>query len=187
MQYSYDVSVSEDDYIEFNTYHFYMQKSNVILNWVLRLLPSIIFIGAILFQYLKGERQLAFLIIEAVLFFVFALIWFLCSKNVFVRSFEKQIRKLKSLGKLPFSEMATIDFSDDSITETTRTCTNTVTYNDVERLCVNSNGRAIYIFFNAVAAFLIPFGTFSTDAERLEFISFVENKIGKPAEYGKSK
>lgn len=186
MQYSYDVFMTENDYIEFNMYHYYMQKGASFMQWFLRLLPACIFLVFLLFDYRAGDESIE-LIIKGSVYLIISLIWCFVSKKFFERIFKKQIIKMKSLGKLPFSEKAKIELTEDCIKETTATTTATVLYSDVERICVNTKGRAIYTFFSASTAMILPFSTFSTDDERLEVIAFLENKIGKTAEYGKSK
>ena len=84
---------------------------------------------------------------------------------------------MKKNGKLPYSNYATLEFYDDYFVEVTENTKTEVKYDAVFKVRVNEP-KAIYIYQNAVLAYIIPFDVFCSDDERIKFVDFI-NKASK--------
>ena len=80
--------------------------------------------------------------------------------------------------KRPYTPDYKIEFYDDYIVEITENSKSEFKYDVLYKIAVNE-GKAIYIYRNALVAQLIPFGAFATDTDRIEFLDFINAKINK--------
>ena len=70
------------------------------------------------------------------------------------RNIKKNIMKMKSDGKLPYHEKASVEFLDDRIVETCEQGETVVKYSDIVN--VYEEKGYIYIFYGAMQAFILP-------------------------------
>jgi len=85
---------------------------------------------------------------------------------------------MKKHGKLPYSNASTIEFYDDYFIELTENTKTEVKYDAVLKIRVN-NPKGIYIYQNAIMAYIIPFKAFNSNDEKSEFLNFINQKISK--------
>ena len=82
---------------------------------------------------------------------------------------------MKKDGKLPYGQIGRIEFEQDYIHDITDENETKIKYTNVEKIAINNN--YIYIYFNAIQAFLIPFHVFENNEQKEMFFSFINNKI----------
>ena len=85
---------------------------------------------------------------------------------------------MKKNGKLPYSNFATLEFYDDYFVEITENTKTEIKYDAIFKVRVNEQ-KAIYIYQNAVLAYIIPFDVFDSSVARDEFLDFIHQKMNK--------
>ena len=85
---------------------------------------------------------------------------------------------MKKNGKLPYSNFAILEFYNDYFVETTENTKTEIKYDAVFKVRVNEQ-KAIYIYQNAVLAYIIPFDVFDSSVARDEFLDFIHQKTNK--------
>ena len=174
LKYSFNVSISERDYYEYNL--FWLLRSpygrRLIRNYRLAiLLLGVIAIaislasGGFSVDSLLGVLPVVIIILLAQLFV----------KGFFKLSFKGQIQTMKKSGKLAYSPESLIEFGDNSFSEITPLSKNENAYSAVERVSVVEN-KMIYIHINNSIAYLLPFDSFLSGEQRSEFLEFIKSK-----------
>ena len=85
---------------------------------------------------------------------------------------------MKDKGNLPFTASAVMEFYDEFLTEITENTRTEFKYAAVYKVCDNVP-YGIYIYQNAVEAFIVPDSAFKDSEERKEFIEFIIEKTNK--------
>ena len=83
---------------------------------------------------------------------------------------------MKKDGKTPYGSDTLIRFYDDFLIDTTNDTETKIKYASIEKIWIN-NKSAIYLFFNAVQAFVVPFSVFETEEQKAGFLEFINNAI----------
>lgn len=177
MIYRFECKTTDKDYYEFNKYHTTdspdVKKSGMISKLYVPALLLIMFI----YYIIRGDDwytlSFAFILFSAV-----SIVWFFSLKPLLLFFLKLHIKFMKKNGKLPYSDLAILEFYDDYFLEQTENTKTEVQYNAVFKVRINEP-KAIYIYQNAVLAYIIPFDVFGSNAERDEFIDFIHQKTNK--------
>ena len=179
--YTFNVKTNDEDYLEFNKYHLYNQKSFGKANKILRIfLP--IFALLVLVLAIISKKDVDYIIILSCIYLVLSVLWLVFYKRIMFLSIKKTIDDMKKQGRLPYSAQSTLTFSDEGITEVSETGTTSVNYKSVEKIAVNAD-KALYIYFTAMSAFLIPLSMLPEEVTVDELVGFIEEKTGRNAIY----
>ena len=79
---------------------------------------------------------------------------------------------------MPYSNYSVLEFYDDYFVEQTENTKTEVQYDAVFKIRIN-NSKAIYIYQNAVLAYIIPLDVFESNTDREKFIDFISQKTNK--------
>lgn len=85
---------------------------------------------------------------------------------------------MKKHGKLPYSNISTLEFYDDCFIELTENTKTEVKYDAILKIRVN-NPKGIYIYSNVIMAYIIPFEVFNSNDEKNKFLDFINQKMSK--------
>ncbi len=177
MLYKFDCKTTDKDYYEFNKYHTTdspdVKKSGLIG----RLYVPVIFLLMFIYYVIRGD-DLYLLSGAFIIFSIVSVIWFFSLKPLSLLFLKIHIRFMKKNGKLPYSNYATLEFYDDYFVEITENTKTEVKYDAVFKVRINEP-KAIYIYQNAVLAYIIPFDVLDSNAERDKFIDFIHKKTNK--------
>ena len=177
MLYKFECRTTDKDYYEFNKYHTTdspdVKKSGLIG----KLYVPVIFFIMFIYYIIRGDDWYT-LSFALILFTIISIIWIFSLKPLSLFFLKLHIKFMKKNGKLPYSEQATLEFFDDCFIETTENTKTEVKYDAVFKIRINES-KAIYIYQNAVLAYIIPFDVFDTIAERYNFIEFIRLKTNK--------
>ena len=147
------VTVNESDYIKLNEYYAFHSRQGKKSLAVMRWTAPVCAIVFIVFFAIRGISRELF-IVEIVGLTIFAAVRFFSVSKRFRKDIEKNVKKLKREGKLPYTEEAILEFCDDVFIETTENSVKKIHYSDVNR--IGSTDEHIFIFFDAVQAVIIP-------------------------------
>lgn len=147
------VTVNESDYIKFNEYYALHSKQGKKSLAVMRWTAPVCSILLIVFLAIRGIG-IEFFIAEIVGLTILSVVEFSMAPKRFRKNVEKNVKKLRREGKLPYTEAAILEFCDDVFIETTENSVKKIHYSDVNR--IGSTDEHIFIFFDAVQAVIIP-------------------------------
>lgn len=174
--YAYKISLSEKEYIQFNEYHLLhsaVGKKALLQHKIVLPLLSLLII--IIFFSAKADMNL--IIIESIFLGICSIMWIIYSKKIVMKSFKKNIEKIKKEGRLPFESETTVTFDDQGIIEKSSNAETKTSYSVVEKIAETK--QAIYIYMSAVQAIIIPTSYFDSEEDKDELIKFIETKREK--------
>jgi len=181
--YTFEYTLDEKDYLEFNKFHHMNSAETKKITKPTNLLFAAIgFVGWILLMFFEIPETLAFLgillgFLTAFCVVVFSLI--LLWKPLIMLLVRISIKSMKKQGKLPFGKVNIIHFSEEDIHQIAEISETKVKYDIIEKIDVGD--KAIYIYFTAAQAFLVPYSAFENEQQTIDFLSFIKEKVpGKP-------
>ena len=177
MLYKFECRITDRDYYEFNKYHTTDSPDAKKSGLIGKLYVPVIFFIMFIYYIIRGDDwyTLSFVLI---LFAIVSIIWIFSLKPLSLFFLKLNIKFMKKNGKLPYSDYAALEFFDDYFIETTENTKTEVKYDAVFKIRVNEP-TAIYIYQNAVLAYIVPFDVFDSITERDEFIEFIKLKTNK--------
>ncbi len=170
--------VTEEDYLRFNREFMLHSKGGKTILWTYRLTAIICSACFVLLAALVGDLRKAAALAAGLALFCAAM-W-LNAKKLLLRTCDRSVRRLKRDGKLPYSETGTLTFSQDDIREENAQSTAAYHYDAIERTALSRG--AVYVFFSAMQAFILPESAFSGDEERQALLGLLKEKTRKPVE-----
>ena len=177
MNFQFRVTLTDQDYFNYN--YFWMLKTTygkkqLIL---LRIILTLMFVAFGFFVLWRGDfSQDAFResLSTFILLILFHVLW-----NPFMSWIIKgNCKYLKKTGKMGYSPFSQIEFLDNKIIETTPDSKQEVSYSMIEQINIIED-RVIYIHINNVAAFILPYASFSSREEYLSLIDFLKTKCAR--------
>ena len=174
MLYQFHTVMTEKGYYEFNKYHLVdspeMKKN--LLRW--KLYVPCLFVLLLLSYYLRGEEWY-YIGVVSIFYALISLAWFFLVKPMILLYLKCYLKRMKKKGKLLYSKNATLDFYEDYFVEVTEETKTEVKYQAVLKVRINEP-YGVYIYHNAVLAYIIPFDAFKNEEERQEFLAFIHRK-----------
>ena len=174
MLYQLNITLSEDDYLDFNTFHSFESThgKKLIRKTRIFFILAMVFLAALVVLMLGWTT---FSIIYAALLLLFALLYMVFFKKVLTRNVKKQIKHLKKVGKLPFEPVSTLEFYEDKMVEITALQRAEQSYSIFERICV-VKGRYILLYKSSVSAYILPVLQINEHLNQKDFIEFLSKK-----------
>lgn len=146
------VQVTEADYLRFNEYHLKNAKTNRWAMNVLRYCLPVISVGMIALDWKNGPGNV---LMEAIIMGVLSVLWVWKMPAVMKKLSAMGIRQMKKQGgKLPYHEQSDFEFTEDKVIETTSNSVFRVKYADMTQAAWN--GDDLYLYLNAMQAFILP-------------------------------
>ena len=177
MLFKFECITTDKDYYEFNKYHTTdspdVKKSGLIG----KLYVPVIFLIMFIYYIIRGDDWYS-LSFALILFTIVSIIWMFSLKPLSLFFLKLHIKFMKKNGKLPYSNYSVLEFYDDYFVEQTENTKTEVQYDAVFKIRIN-NSKAIYIYQNAVLAYIIPFDVFESNTDREKFIDFISQKANK--------
>jgi len=96
-------------------------------------------------------------------------------ENLAKKQASSAIRSLKKQGKPPYGESVRIQFNEDFFTHDSNGKEVKDVYSNIEKVTVGST--AIYLYYNAVQATMLPLSIFDSQAQQNEFLSFITKSV----------
>ena len=174
MNYTINVSLTDNDYLDYNI--FWMLKSTYGKKQLMkcRVIIFLIFALSALFVLITGDGSVGNFVFIGLMVVMLALfqIFMPC---FYMRTIKSQLKTLKKSGKMAYSSEATLEFTDEMFTETTSDNKTEQKYSCIERVSIITD-KAIYIHTNNVMAYLIPMSSFTSAEELRSFIDYIKTK-----------
>ncbi len=192
MRFRFDFTLTEQDYLQFYTFHTmyarHGRKRYVTFRWILTIIPLIMVIitagtdGRLSWEMLL--RALPFLAMAAAFYFGY--------KPITKLNIRSIIKRQKKKEALPFAPKVGLWFYEDRFIEVTPDGKTSNKYGNVYAMYAQGR-QMLYIYVNPQQAYLLPFTQFTSPARYEEFVRFIEMKTGntvqecKALPYPKSK
>lgn len=175
MHFSINVNCNDSEYLEFNRFvQFHTpsgRKANTPARIILALLPLLIGLyNCVESGFSAAGIISAVLMIPLSVLVVFTFehyMWFF--SKLHIKSLMKKNRLYSPASHMEFYEDYFVDYSSDKQVKTA--------YSTVQSVYI-VNSQVVYIFENAIQAFIVPVASFSSLAEWNGFISFLNAKTG---------
>ena len=90
---------------------------------------------------------------------------------------NREIKKLAKYGKLPYGKDNSLRFGEDFFVEIEDEVESKIKYTSIEKIVCSEH--TMYIFLSVLSAVILPFSAFKSDAQRSEFLAFINGKIVK--------
>lgn len=184
MPYKFHVDTDDKGYLKLNEHHllstFYGKKQLVKFRLLIAVLLAVIS-AVILCLYESTFERILF----AVLMSICALVFVLLTPKYLLYVVKRAVKSMKKLGKLPYTPSADIEFSEDSLTETTDTARTELKYSVIERVTV-IDLEVILFHTNTAQFYFLPYSAFRTVDEQNAFLEFIAEKF-KLIDYYKDK
>ena len=174
MLFQLNVTLTEDDYLNFNRFHAMESKAgkkqirNTRIFFICLMLGLMAFLLIMVGWTSFSTRYLIFL-------GAFSIIYMLLLKKILNRNIKANIKRLKKTGKFPFDSTSTIEFYEDKLVEITASRRIEQSYSALERICVV---RADYILLynSSVGAYILPIPQIDAQLNRQALLSFLSQK-----------
>ena len=180
--YQFKFFLTEKEYLDFHIFHFTTAPSYKKLLWMMRLIIPALSAAMILVNVLSAddpaltpEENRAGVIGFAVILSSLSIAWFFLAKPLWFSAIKRQLRRAKKDGKLPYDKEVLLQFDDEFITETIDGTETKTRYASIDKIAFGSD--AIYLYFSAVQAYLVPASVFYTKDQKQAFLAFLESKI----------
>ena len=169
--YKFNYTLTEKDYFAFVKFHNKNALSAKRVALLLRV-AAIIILAATVFSIVMEGQFGGFFHIFGVTYSVIILFGWVPLRNIGIKA---QLKAMKKDGKAPFGEDAQVYFGDDDVHSISESSETRAKYIGLEKVC--EDGGAVYIYMNAIQAFVLPHRAFESDAQRVEFLTFIHGKV----------
>ncbi len=174
MNFRFGVRVSEEDYVNYNT--FVLLRSPYGKKQILSLRVATFAVFAIISLIAAfGENFTWVSLIGPV---VILLVFQFFLTRFFAWSLKGYIRSMKKQGKMAYSPEAVLEFYDDTFVEITAENKTEQRYAGVERISI-VDGNMIYIHVNNTMAYMLPFASFESTEHKDQFVEFIKTKCAQ--------
>lgn len=176
MDYRFDITLTEADYLDFNRFHVLESAAGKKVNRKGKLTILAVFLGLILLELVGTGWNADFFFYLAIMVPLGILsICFFNKLELFM--VKLSIRQLKKRGKLPFDEQTTYEFYEDKFVQTVPDSRMEQSYSGLERICVVPD-RMLLLYRNSSQAFVLPISQLRQQADLDGFIRFLSQKCG---------
>ncbi len=178
MRFHFIYNLDDNDYFTFNKYHY--ENSNIFkksIFWA-RLIIAFVFVLFMLYLVLEYPGDNALLLVLGLLLAVVYVISFFVTKPYLrhsqMKNITRNMQRMKKSGKLPYPKSVNLYFDEERICEMTEFGDSRFNYTMLEKIAVSN--LAVYIYYGAVQAFIIPLSAFIDEQQKTEFLAFIHEK-----------
>ena len=174
MKYKLNISLTDEDYLEYNK--FYSLRSpygKKTLNSIRLLTALIILLFIIMYASFNAFSLNS-------LYYIIPLLAILLIFEFFIPSFlmlavKANISRQRKTGQLGFTPFSVIEFHDEGIVEISEHMRLEQKYSAMDRIFVVDN-KVIYIFTSHLGGYILPVSSFESNAQYAEFLEFIATK-----------
>lgn len=172
MRFSFDIKLTDKDYLLFNEFH---SKNSEMSKKTIRLARILYIITFALcgIMLLINEGLNPGTVVGAIFFLLAGLMLCLYAKKLNVSSNKAAARMLiKGKSKKPYTAESVIEFYDDFFKEIAPDNRTESNYTAIDKICVVMNSY-VFIFIDSVRGYIVPFSSFRNADEEKDFLAFL--------------
>ena len=174
MLFRLNIHTNEDVYLDFNLFHALESAhgKKMLKKARIRFCLIMAILAALVLLVLGGDT---FSVVYAVTLLLVTLVYMLLLKKISIWSIKANIKRLKKIGRLPFTPVSTLEFYEDKVVEITDLQRTETGYGMIERICVVKD-RCILVYQSSVQAFILPVLQVAEQVKPEELIAFLSEK-----------
>lgn len=176
MEYRFDITLTDEDYIAFNQFHAFDSPQGRKQTKKNKLFLSIFILMLIVAPLLIMGYSTVFAIYTAVMALYLAA-YLLFYRKIATLIQKKQIKRMKKQGKLPYEPAVTMEFYADRFVELTPNMRTEQSYSSIERICVIPD-RFVLLYLNTITAVILPIPQLRQQTQLDGFLAFLSEKHG---------
>ena len=181
MLYQLNITLTDEDYLQFNNFHSFESGQSKKMLLKTRLIYIAAMVGLIvLLVLITGWSSLATL--YAGLLASFTLVYMLMFKKILQKNMKSQIKRMKKMGRLPYEAVSTIEFYEDRMVEISPTSRTEESYGIFERVCVVKD-QYLFLYRSSISAYILPIPQIKTQINLEDFLHFLSRKCGNVEHY----
>ena len=181
MRYQLHLSMTEEDYLNFNYFQTMESEQGKRMLMKSRLLLLVIMAAAVLLMVIIIGLD-SFLIPYVSLMVIITVIYMAFYKKIFGRNLRKQILKTKKAGRLPYEPDVEYEFYEDKVVAIAPETRTECSYRQIERICVVGE-RYIYAYNSSVSALVLSVPQICQQVNEAEFLQFLTEKCPNVEHY----
>lgn len=174
MEYRFDITLTEEDYIAYNQFHAFespqgkkqMKRSRLLLVGITAVL--IVSLGL----HMGRNTVFAFYTAAMVLYLVVYLLFY---KKIVMFFLKRHIKRTKKQGKLPYEPVVTMEFYADHFVEIAPSSRTEQRYSSIERIYVVPD-QFVLLYLNTITAGILPISQLRQQVELEDFLAFLSEK-----------
>lgn len=164
----YQITITEEDYLQFNLFYTYHTNSGKHTLRTLQFMMPVFSVLILLLLFITGTEPYMILTFALVLA-VSSVIMYFRAPKILQKNMYQLLKRMKKDGKLPYHASAEIEFQDSMIIERHEQGEFRLKYEDVEHIYFEED--YLYIFFSAAQALILPYRCLGNEKDRLtEFL-----------------
>lgn len=171
--YKYNITLNDDDYLQFNQYSLLNSRSGKRVLMRYRLLAPLLYFSIIVITLTDADFYT--ILSETITMAILSIIWIVVCKRVLLLSSKMSIKRKRKEGELPYNREAKLIFDDEYIYDITPDSETRRKYSSIEKVCEAE--KAIYIYINSSRGYILPLTAFSEEAEKQKFLQFLNLKV----------
>ena len=174
MLYRFDIRLTEEDYLKFNIFHSLEStngKKQLLKNRILIIAFVAILVAFVLLRQGWNPVTAVYVVVIGLLTVLYMLLF----KKSIKATLKKQINKLKSIGKLPFDTVSSIEFEAEKFVEITADKRIEQRYEGLEKICIVKD-QFLYLYHSSVAAYILPIPQLKEQLDYEDFWNFLSQK-----------
>ena len=174
--YKFNYIVNEKDYLQFVRYHYKtapsQKRGTLILRGLAIFVLLVTAVSVLTYGGFGGDRQ--GLHVSGLFFGCFILF----GRALFINlGLKSSVKSMKKDGKAPYGEEIQVEFGENDAHRVSKIGEVRVKYDGLERICEHDG--AVYIYIDAIQAFVIPHRVFESEQQKTEFLAFINRKVQK--------
>lgn len=170
----FNITLSEEDYLQFSKYHYFNSTNGQKSFLAYRALAPMLSIMFVLVFLMAGADPLL-IGIEAVVLGIFSVIFLRNSRKTVIRYIHKSVERAKKDGVLPYTPESVLTFDEEFVHEISPKSEQKMEYQLLQKIAVDEG--AVYIYINAMQAYILPASCFVDEGEKETFLKFVRGKV----------
>lgn len=168
--YTFQFQLTDDDYFEFSLCHNYsLPKYRKKLMTQRYLFPSLYMICVILIGLRNYYYSGYYIPLIAI-----SVGWIVFHRKLIERNIRKSIKTIKESGKAPYADDFKALFEEEKLLTSTKDTVVSTAYLAIEKIVIGKN--ALYLYKNAISAFILPYRIFVSEEEKEVFLQFIKQK-----------
>lgn len=175
MEYRFDLTLTDEDYIAFNQFHAFDSPQGRKQMKKNKLLLSSFILVLIVALRLIMEHSTVLVVYTAVMALYLAA--YLLFYRKIVMLLKRQIKRMKKEGKLPYEPAVTMEFYADRFVELAPNKRTEQRYSCIERICVVPD-RFVLLYLNTITAIILPIPQLRQQTQLDGFLAFLSEKHG---------
>ena len=179
--YTFQFQLTEEEYFEYSLCHSYSMPKFRKRHMTQRFLYPLLFVVCAFFLWVAYANPLT----AYIPFGIVTVCWIVFYRKLNEWGIRRSIKTIKESGKAPYDDDFKAVFEEEKLLTSTKDTEVTTAYSALEKIVIGKN--ALYLYKNAIAAYIMPYRVFASEEEKESFLQFLRQKTNAPVIAGVTK